>query len=111
MRRFLCRRVAPSFLRFGSFEICRESDAVTGRAGPSAGQPQLLEALLEHVAGLLLPPPPADADPATAAAAEDSGAQAQAARRVREARWAAAYREMVVRTARLVAPPVEAAVS
>lgn len=30
-------RVSRTFLRFGSFEICRPRDAQTGRAGPSAG--------------------------------------------------------------------------
>lgn len=40
-------RLAPSFLRFGSFEICRES-------GPSPGQHEaLLAPLLEHVIGLI----------------------------------------------------------
>ncbi|GMH48285.1 hypothetical protein TL16_g00257 [Triparma laevis f. inornata] len=30
-------RVARTFFRFGSFEICKPTDAKTGRAGPSAG--------------------------------------------------------------------------
>ena len=47
-------RIAQSFLRFGSFEICKPEDALTGRAGPSAGQTAPLLALLDHVASLLL---------------------------------------------------------
>jgi len=36
-------RVAPTFLRFGSFEIFKQSDPFTGRAGPSAGlEPDML---------------------------------------------------------------------
>eukprot|EP01100_Stratorugosa_tubuloviscum_P011146 TRINITY_DN4912_c0_g1_i1.p1 TRINITY_DN4912_c0_g1~~TRINITY_DN4912_c0_g1_i1.p1 ORF type:complete len:626 (+),score=256.73 TRINITY_DN4912_c0_g1_i1:73-1950(+) len=30
-------RVAPTFLRFGSFEICKSKDKESGRTGPSAG--------------------------------------------------------------------------
>lgn len=36
-------RLAPTFLRFGSFEIFKPTDTVTNRAGPSAGlEPQML---------------------------------------------------------------------
>jgi serine/tyrosine/threonine adenylyltransferase len=31
-------RIAPSFLRFGSFEIFKATDKFTNRAGPSAGR-------------------------------------------------------------------------
>lgn len=42
-------RVAPTFLRFGSFEICKPPDASTGRAGPSAGrEAELLPRLLDY---------------------------------------------------------------
>lgn len=34
-------RLAPTFIRFGSFEIFKNTDAITGRAGPSAGNTQL----------------------------------------------------------------------
>eukprot|EP00879_Flechtneria_rotunda_P008243 GHRR01008636.1.p1 GENE.GHRR01008636.1~~GHRR01008636.1.p1 ORF type:complete len:661 (+),score=285.14 GHRR01008636.1:210-2192(+) len=40
-------RIAPTFIRFGSFEICKASDKDTGRAGPSAGlQGSLLPQLI-----------------------------------------------------------------
>jgi len=78
-------RVAPSFLRFGSFEICRPTDPVTGRAGPSAGETALLEQLLDHAASLLCPDPP------PAAGADRAG------------RWLAAVSETARRTARMVA--------
>eukprot|EP01088_Endostelium_zonatum_P005815 TRINITY_DN1774_c0_g1_i1.p1 TRINITY_DN1774_c0_g1~~TRINITY_DN1774_c0_g1_i1.p1 ORF type:complete len:734 (-),score=182.06 TRINITY_DN1774_c0_g1_i1:145-2082(-) len=42
-------RIAQTFLRFGSFEIVREEDEHTGRAGPSAGNTELLTKLLEYV--------------------------------------------------------------
>ncbi|KNC49254.1 selenoprotein O [Thecamonas trahens ATCC 50062] len=42
-------RLAPSFLRFGSFEICRSEDEVTGRAGPSASAPHVLGDLTRFV--------------------------------------------------------------
>lgn len=41
-------RIAPTFLRFGSFEIFREEDSLTGRSGPSAGNKELLIQLLEY---------------------------------------------------------------
>ena len=36
-------RLAPTFLRFGSFEIFRDTDARTGRKGPSTGNTALLK--------------------------------------------------------------------
>ncbi|PNH04070.1 Selenoprotein O [Tetrabaena socialis] len=42
-------RIAPTFLRFGSFEIFKPTDSATGRRGPSAGQEALLlPAMLHH---------------------------------------------------------------
>lgn len=75
-------RIARSFLRFGSFEICKPIDASTGRAGPSVGQHHLLQALLDHVSGLLQP---------------------QLVEEPSEVRWLATFEEVVSRTARLVA--------
>jgi uncharacterized protein YdiU (UPF0061 family) len=44
-------RLAPSFFRFGSFDICRPADpAVCVRAGPSCGQLSVLEKLFDFVA-------------------------------------------------------------
>jgi hypothetical protein len=36
-------RLAPTFFRFGSFEIFRDTDARTGRKGPSTGNTALLK--------------------------------------------------------------------
>ncbi|KAK9842567.1 hypothetical protein WJX81_006471 [Elliptochloris bilobata] len=42
-------RIAPSFLRFGSFEICKPVDPTTGRGGPSHGlETELLPRMLDH---------------------------------------------------------------
>jgi len=145
-------RIAPSFLRFGSFEVCKPRDAITGREGPSVGQPAVLEQLMSHVAELVLAPPVGDApaggldaglpfdsslggraggsaggsisistDSTTLAADEAIGeeaagadgssgglsggsdAGASALNTARQQRWQAAFEEMVLRTARLVA--------
>ena len=95
-------RVAPSFLRFGSFEITRAEDPITGRAGPSAGQHELLERLLDHSAALLCPE---HVPPGGGGGGDGNGAAAIAALSplARKSRWAAAYRQMVVRNARLAA--------
>eukprot|EP00906_Rhabdomonas_costata_P028434 RCo040279 len=42
-------RLAPSFLRFGSFEVARPEHPTTGRAGPSAGKEELVKQLLDYV--------------------------------------------------------------
>ncbi|KAG1714364.1 Selenoprotein O [Nymphon striatum] len=41
-------RIAETFLRIGSFEICKPYDNMTGRAGPSIGQTDLLRQLLDY---------------------------------------------------------------
>lgn len=41
-------RIAQTFLRFGSFEIFKSTDSVTGRSGPSEGQVDLLRKLLAY---------------------------------------------------------------
>jgi len=43
-------RMAPSFLRFGSFEICKTADrSNTGEPGPSAGQETVVHQLADYV--------------------------------------------------------------
>ncbi|GAB1609313.1 protein adenylyltransferase SelO, mitochondrial-like [Argonauta hians] len=42
-------RIAPTFLRFGSFEIFKGEDEVTHRSGPSTGNKQLLLEMLDYV--------------------------------------------------------------
>lgn len=41
-------RIAPTFLRFGSFEIFKPLSAETGRKGPSVGNEELLRTLLDY---------------------------------------------------------------
>ena len=49
-------RVAPTFLRFGSFEIFRKRDPVTGMEGPSVGlESELLPVMLDYVAESFFP--------------------------------------------------------
>jgi uncharacterized protein YdiU (UPF0061 family) len=45
----ICSRIAPTFIRFGSFQICNGPDETTGRAGPSMGKYNILYKLLEYV--------------------------------------------------------------
>eukprot|EP01113_Clastostelium_recurvatum_P039162 TRINITY_DN5950_c0_g1_i3.p1 TRINITY_DN5950_c0_g1~~TRINITY_DN5950_c0_g1_i3.p1 ORF type:complete len:635 (-),score=138.59 TRINITY_DN5950_c0_g1_i3:30-1868(-) len=42
-------RIAPSFIRFGSFQIAKPMDPYTGRAGPSPGRTELVQTLLDYV--------------------------------------------------------------
>ena len=42
-------RIAPTFLRFGSFEIFKSADEVTGRSGPSPGNEALLFLMVDYV--------------------------------------------------------------
>lgn len=78
-RASILTRLAPSFLRFGSFEICDP------RGGPSPGDVPLLETLLDHTAAQLGKSPKSDAAADVAASRLDT------------------FGEMVERTARLVA--------
>lgn len=41
-------RIAPTFLRFGSYEIFKPLDPLTGRVGPSVGQSELLIKMLHY---------------------------------------------------------------
>ncbi|CAK0752240.1 hypothetical protein CVIRNUC_002131 [Coccomyxa viridis] len=45
-------RIAPTFFRFGSFEVFNQSDLKTGRSGPSAGrglEHTMLPQMLDHI--------------------------------------------------------------
>eukprot|EP00899_Mesostigma_viride_P006229 jgi/Mesvir1/15607/Mv03215-RA.1 len=43
-------RIAPTFLRFGSFEIFKPTDPLTGRRGPSVGlEAEMLPRMLDHI--------------------------------------------------------------
>lgn len=48
-------RIAPSFIRFGSFEIFKAVDGETGREGPSVGNVALLEQLTNYCIDTLYP--------------------------------------------------------
>ena len=79
-------RIAETFLRFGSFEICRPTDKNTGRHGPSAGKDkEILPTMLSYAIGSFYP------DIASAHGTDSTNAHRQFMREVTE------------RTARLVA--------
>eukprot|EP00760_Papus_ankaliazontas_P033643 PhM_4_TR6535/c0_g1_i1/m.69953 len=48
-------RLAPTFLRFGSYQIVNGTDPVTGRSGPSPNNTQLLWRMLEYTAKHFFP--------------------------------------------------------
>ena len=48
-RATIITRLAHSFIRFGSFEIAKGTDSITGRKGPSAGKHAIVQQLLDYV--------------------------------------------------------------
>uniref|UniRef100_A0A3Q2PDJ9 Selenoprotein O n=1 Tax=Fundulus heteroclitus TaxID=8078 RepID=A0A3Q2PDJ9_FUNHE len=77
-------RIAPTFLRFGSFEIFKPADEFTGRQGPSYGQEQIRGQMLDYVIEMFYP-------------------EIQESHPDRVERNVAFFREVMCRTARLVA--------
>ncbi|KAM4553778.1 selenoprotein O1 [Fundulus diaphanus] len=77
-------RIAPTFLRFGSFEIFKPADEFTGRQGPSYGQEQIRGQMLDYVIEMFYP-------------------EIQQSHPDRVERNVAFFREVMCRTARLVA--------
>lgn len=47
-RATIVSRIAPTFIRFGSFQICLPRDPITQRGGPSAGLPSVLRSLVTY---------------------------------------------------------------
>ena len=84
-------RLAPSFIRFGSFEVCKTRDPRTGASGPCVGKVEVLERLMDYVAHSFY------------ADLEGVGSHPPTTREAREARDVAVYREVVERTARMIA--------
>ncbi|XP_012881220.1 PREDICTED: selenoprotein O [Dipodomys ordii] len=80
-------RIAPTFIRFGSFEIFKSTDEHTGRAGPSVGRNDIRIQMLNYVISSFFP------EIHTAHACESSPVQ----------RNAAFLREVTRRTAQMVA--------
>lgn len=77
-------RIAPTFLRFGSFEIFKQSDEFTGRQGPSYGRDEIRGQMMDYVIEMFYP-------------------EIKRGFPDREERNVAFFREVMVRTARLVA--------
>ncbi|EDO26233.1 predicted protein, partial [Nematostella vectensis] len=77
-------RIAPTFIRFGSFEIFKPIDPVTGRKGPSTGRKDILLQLLEYTIKTFYP-------------------KIYDLHSSPEERYLAFYKDLVVKTARLVA--------
>lgn len=48
-------RIAPTFIRFGSFEIFKPVDPMTGRKGPSVGRTDILVQLLDYTVNTFYP--------------------------------------------------------
>jgi len=48
-------RIAQTFIRFGSFEIFKTLDPMTGRKGPSVGRTDILKTLLNYVISTFYP--------------------------------------------------------
>jgi len=42
-------RIAPTFIRFGSFQIADPPDSLTGQSGPSFGNPEIIRQLTNYV--------------------------------------------------------------
>ncbi|KAM9754047.1 selenoprotein O1 [Menidia menidia] len=77
-------RIAPTFLRFGSFEIFKQADEMTGRQGPSYGRDEIRGQMMDYVIETFYP-------------------EIQQNYPDRVERNVAFFREVVHRTARLVA--------
>ncbi|CAL8358054.1 unnamed protein product [Lota lota] len=76
-------RIAPTFLRFGSFEIFKQADENTGRQGPSYGHDEIRGQMLDYVIETFYP-------------------EIQQNHSDRVERNVAFFREVILRTARLV---------
>lgn len=48
-------RMAPSFFRFGSFEVCKPKDPETGRVGPCVGKLGVLKQLIDYTISSFYP--------------------------------------------------------
>ncbi|CAM9648022.1 unnamed protein product [Laminaria digitata] len=83
-RASIVTRLAPTFLRFGSFEIFKTRDERTGRAGPSVGNDALRLQMLEYAVSRFFP---------MAAAAGPEGSKA---------RYLSMFEEVVRSTAEVV---------
>ncbi|XP_042603367.1 selenoprotein O2 isoform X2 [Cyprinus carpio] len=77
-------RIAPTFIRFGSFEIFHPVDDFTGRHGPSVGRTDIRAQLLDYVIETFYP-------------------EIQRRHLDRQERNASFFREVTMRTAKLVA--------
>uniref|UniRef100_A0A3Q1BFD9 Selenoprotein O n=1 Tax=Amphiprion ocellaris TaxID=80972 RepID=A0A3Q1BFD9_AMPOC len=77
-------RIAPTFLRFGSFEIFKQADEFTGRQGPSYGRDEIRGQMMDYVIDMFYP-------------------EIQQNYPDRVERNVAFFREVMLRTARLVA--------
>jgi len=77
-------RIAPTFLRFGSFEIFKAPDSQTGRKGPSHGRDDILDGMLDYAVSTFYP-------------------EIESAYEDRKTKLLAFFTEVVRRTAKLVA--------
>ena len=85
-RASIITRLAPTFIRFGSFEVCKTRDPRTGASGPCVGRTDVLRRLMDYTVESFYPE-----------------VAAQYAQRSVAERDVAVYGEVVRRTARLIA--------
>ncbi|KAL6062432.1 Selenoprotein O [Balamuthia mandrillaris] len=99
-------RIAPTFLRFGSFEIFKGTDEYTGRTGPSEGNKAILLQLLHYTIRTFYPEiwskyhAPPDQDKVNMEREHDADVENTF---INEEMYLEFYQEVVLRTARLVA--------
>lgn len=77
-------RIAPTFLRFGSFEIFKTMDQTSGKVGPSIGREDILITMLDYIIETFYP-------------------EVHSNFSDREEKYANFFKEVILRTARLVA--------
>ena len=91
-------RIAQTFIRFGSFEVCKRRDPRTGASGPCVGKPQVIRQLMDYVSSGFFGEAEAQYQKQLAECTDDGERE-----RAREERDVRVYREVVRRTARLIA--------
>ena len=91
-------RLAQSFIRFGSFELCKRRDPRSGASGPCVGKPQVIRQLMDYVCASFYTEAEAQYQKQLAECSGDEQRE-----RAREQRDVRVYGEIVRRTARMIA--------
>ena len=91
-------RIAQTFIRFGSFEVCKRRDPRTGASGPCVGKPQVIRQLMDYVCSGFFPEAEAQYQKQLVECGSDDERE-----RAREGRDVRVYGEIVRRTALMIA--------